>query len=295
MVDKKSLAYLGLGIMGSAMTANLARAGYQVLAWNRTPGRPGEAVAREAGATVVRTIEEAVRGADVIFVCVNDVPDLKAVISGPSGVCEYAPPGAIVVDMGTSGSAAAGQIAAGLAVRGIKFIDAPVTGGDVGARNATLTILAGGDRAVYEEVRPYFEVLGKNIIYCGPTGSGQGVKLCNQILCAVNLIAVCEALKLADVLKIDRRLLISALSTGAGGSWSLSNLGPKIAAGDFEPAFMIKLIQKDIRLIEEAINESGVELPGTDLAKRLFEAAAEAGGASGGDQGTQAMFRAYLK
>lgn len=292
MTDRK-LAFLGLGIMGSAMAANLARAGCRVQAWNRTAGRPGETAVLQAGATLARSIAEAIADADIIFLCVNDVPDLEAVIFGSGGVCEHAKPGSIVVDMGTSGPKAAVKVSSELEKRGIKFVDAPVTGGDAGARNATLTVMVGADQNDFEECRPYFELLGKKIFLCGPVGSGQGVKLCNQILCAVNLVSVCEALRLADQLQIDRKLVIDVCSTGAGGSWSLANLGPKIADADFKPAFMIKLLLKDIKLIEETIAGSGIDLPGTDLAKRLFNIAVEVGGSAGGDQGTQAMFRAY--
>ncbi len=292
---KKCIAYLGMGIMGSAMAANLARAGCAVAVWNRTPGRPGLETASAAGATIQGSIKDAVAGADVIFVCVNDVSDVEEVILGQGGVGEHAASGAVVVDMGTTGTRAAVKLSEELRKRGIKFVDAPVTGGDIGARNATLTILVGGDPADYEEVKPFLELLGKKIVYCGQVGSGQGVKLCNQILCAVNLIGVCESLCLADELGINRSLVIDALSTGAGGSWSLSNLGPRIIAGDFKPAFMIKLILKDIKLIEQTLAGSAVELPGTELSKRLLNIACEIGGVSGGDQGTQAMFRAYMK
>ncbi len=291
----KTLAYLGLGIMGSAMAANLARAGCRVLAWNRTPGKPGEAVAAGAGAGIVSSIEEAVGRADFVFVCVNDVPDLEEVVLGTGGVAEHAPEGATVIDMGTSGPMAAVKLAAELKKKGIRFVDAPVTGGDAGARNATLTVMVGGESSDFERCKPLFELLGKKIFHCGPVGSGQGVKLCNQILCAVNLVAVCEALRLADELGIDRQMVIDICSTGAGGSWSLATLGPKIAASDFEPAFMIKLLLKDIKLIEDTIAGSRMELPGTELAKRLFHIAAQIGGERGGDQGTQAMFRAYAR
>jgi 3-hydroxyisobutyrate dehydrogenase len=289
------LAFLGLGIMGAAMSANLAAAGSSVRGWNRTPGRSGAKTAEAAGVVISSSIKEAVEQADIIFVCVNEVSDLEQVVLGADGVSAHAKPGAVVVDMGTSGPAAAIRVAGALKVSGLKFLDAPVTGGDVGARNGTLTIMVGGDGADFEFVKPYFERIGKRIILCGPTGSGQGVKLCNQILCAVNLIGVCEALKLADQLGLKRDLVVDVCGTGAGGSWSLANLGAKIAAEDFEPAFMIKLILKDINLIDETISESGLELPGTDLAKCLFEKAVEVSGVNGDLQGTQAMFRAYLE
>jgi 3-hydroxyisobutyrate dehydrogenase len=291
----KKVAFLGLGIMGSAMAANLARSGLSVCGWNRTPGKPGAKFAAESGVELVSSIREAVESADLVFVCVNDVPDVEEVVLGESGVAQHARPGTLVVDFGTSGPACAIALATRLKERGLRFMDAPVTGGDVGARNATLTIIAGGTEEDFYECKPYFELLGKKIFLCGPVGSGQGVKLCNQILCAVNLIAVCESLHLADLLGIDRQLVVDVCSTGAGGSWSLANLGPKIAASDFQPAFMIKLIQKDLTLIEQAISGSGSEFKGTKLARQLFERAVELGGPDGGSQGTQAMFKSYLK
>lgn len=294
IVLNKKLAFLGLGIMGAAMSANLAAAGCAIRAWNRTPDKEGARSAEAAGAVICASIAEAVDTADVIFVCVNEVSDLEQVVLGAGGVAEHAKKGAIVVDMGTSGPAAAVKMAAAIESRGLRFLDAPVTGGDVGARNATLTIMVGGGSTDFEIVKPYFELMGKRIISCGPVGSGQGVKLCNQILCAVNLIGVCEALRLADQLELRRELVVDVCGTGAGGSWSLNNLGAKIAAADFEPAFMIKLILKDIKLISETIADSSLSLPGTDLAKSLFEKAIEVSGANGDLQGTQAMFRAYL-
>ena len=201
--------------------------------------------------------------------------------------------GAIVVDFSTIDPGATRTFATRLAERDVSLLDAPVTGGDVGARNATLTIMVGGEAAAFERVRPVLELLGKTIVHVGPSGSGQTLKACNQILCAVNMIGVCEALTLAQRSGLDLSKAIETLSGGAGGSWAWKNLGSRIVDNDLAPAFMIKLIQKDLRIVQQAAEASHVALPGTALAQQLFRAVeAEP---HGGDLGTQAMIRALRK
>lgn len=289
----KQVAFLGLGVMGGYMAANLARGGYSVKAWNRTPNRPGVEVAASAGAAVVLSIREAVEAADIIFSCVGDVPDVEEVILGTGGVSEFAKPGALVIDTSTIGPDAARKIGAELKKHTLRFLDAPISGGDIGAKNGTLTIMVGGEPTDFEESKLVLEVLGKTIRLCGPVGSGQAVKLCNQVLCAVHMVALCEAMQLAEQQEIDPNLVVEVCSTGAAGSWALSNLGPKIIASDFKPAFMIKHILKDLRLVQESLTSSGQELPGVEMSDRLFKIVKELDGGMGGEQGTQAMIRAY--
>ena len=291
----QQIAFLGLGVMGGPMTANLSRKGYSVKAWNRTPNRPGVEIAAKAGATVVQSLQEAVESADVIFSCVGDVPDVEEVIFGVEGVVQFAKPGALVVDMSTIGSNAARNIDTQLKKHNFRFLDAPISGGDIGAQKGTLTIMVGGEPSDFEECKPLFEAMGKTIRLCGPIGSGQAVKLCNQALCAVHMIALCEAIKMAEQQEIDPNLIIEVCSTGAAGSWALSNLGPKIAQSDFAPGFMIEHILKDLRLVQETIQASGQNFPGVELADRLFKIVKEIDGGKGGEQGTQAMIRAYRK
>lgn len=291
-IAEKQIAFLGLGIMGAAMAINLAKAGCKVVGWNRTLGKQGSRDAVAAGVTVAESVEQAVKDADVIFLCVGDAPDVEAMILGEGGVAEFAKPAALLVDMGTSGPASSTKMAAELEKRQLRFADAPVSGGDVGAKNGTLTIMVGADAADYEECKPFFEIMGKKIFHCGPVGSGQAVKLCNQVLCAVNMTSLCEAFSLAEGLGIDKQLVVDVCSTGAGGSWALANLGPKIIAGDFQPAFMIKHMLKDLRLVDDSLAESQAVLPGTNLSRQQFEKAQKVGG---GEQGTQAMYRAYSK
>lgn len=286
-VMNQQLAFLGLGLMGGSMTANLAKNGFSVNAWNRTPNRPGVEIARAAGANVVDSLETAVKNANVIFTCVGDVPDVEEVIL--SGVVNFAKPGALVVDMSTIGSNAARKISSELQKHNLRFLDAPISGGDIGAKMGTLTIMVGGEPADFAECKPYFEAMGKTIRLCGPVGSGQAVKMCNQVLCAVNMVALCEALQMAEKQGIDPNLMIEVCSTGAAGSWALSNLGPKIVESDFAPGFMIKHILKDLRLVLE----TGANIPGVELADRLFKLVTFMDNGKGAQQGTQAMIRAY--
>ncbi|MGB3536073.1 MAG: NAD(P)-dependent oxidoreductase [Microcoleaceae cyanobacterium] len=283
-------AFLGLGVMGGYMAANLAQHGYPVKAWNRTPNRPGVEIASNAGAEIVSSIEAAVNSAEVVFTCVGDVPDVEAVILGGSGVVQSAQPGTIVVDFSTIGPTAVRRIATELQSRQLLFLDAPISGGDIGAKNGTLTIMVGGDRTAYETCEPLFAAMGKTIRYCGETGSGQAVKLCNQVLAALNMVGICEAMLLAQQQGVDPRLIVEVCGTGAAGSWALSNLGEKVATADFDPGFMIKHMVKDLRLVQESLDPDS-NFPGIKLADDLFKAVQQLD--QGSTQGTQAMIRAY--
>lgn len=289
----KQVAFLGLGLMGGAMAANLARHGYQVKAWNRTSDRPEVAIAEEAGATIVDSIATAVKDAEIIFSCVGDVPDVEAVLLEESGVINYVHPNALIVDMSTIGSDAAKRIGNKLEDKQLRFMDAPVSGGDIGAKNGTLTIMVGGNKADFNECKPLLEAMGKNITLCGEVGSGQAVKMCNQILCSMYMVGICEAMQLAKHQDIDPNLIVEVCGTGAAGSWALSNLGKKIIDGDYNPGFAIKHIVKDLRLVQ-AINQTSEDnLLGTELADRLFKMVQAMDNGQGKEQGTQAMIRAY--
>jgi len=281
--------------MGSAMAANLARAGHQVRAWNRSPDRPGSAGVAEAGAVISSSLEDAVSDSDFIFTCLSDIPDVQQVLVGPGGVLEHAKAGAVVIDMSTIGPRAARELSSQLSNGGLRFLDAPVTGGDIGARAGTLTIMVGGEATDLDECRPLLEVIGKSVIHCGTVGSGQCVKLCNQVLCAVNMLSVSEAFVLADHLGVDRQLILEVCGSGAGGSWALSNLGQRIVNHDFAPAFMIKHILKDLRLVDESIPSFADLLPATALAEELFKLVARQDSEAGNELGTQAMILAYSK
>lgn len=292
-MTNKKIAFLGLGLMGSPMAANLARRGYQVKAWNRSSDRPGIKTAAQAGATIVDSIQSSVADAEIIFSCVGDVADVEEVLLGEAGVVNYAQPNALVVDLSTIGSQAAKDIATELHRRQLRFLDAPVSGGDIGAINGTLTIMVGGEAKDFEECKPLFAAMGQNIRLCGAVGSGQGVKMCNQILGAVYMVGLCEAMTLAEKQGIDPNLIVEVCGTGAAGSWALTNLGPKIIESDYNPGFPIKHILKDLRLVREIIQASGENLPGVELADRLFKTVQILDRGQGGEQGTQAMIRAY--
>ncbi len=287
----KRLTFLGMGVMGSAMAANLARAGFPLTVWNRTGDRPSLSEVAAAGAEVASSLEEAVREADLVFTCLGDVPDVEAVLLGAGGVATAAKPDTLVVDTSTIGPIAARSIAARLATFGLRFLDAPVSGGDLGARQGTLTFMVGGDAADVAACQPYFAVMGRAIRHCGPVGSGQAVKLCNQVLVAGTMLGLCEALHLAVRSGIDPTLAIEVCSSGAAASWSLSHLGPRIVARDFQPGFAIAHMLKDLGLVREAATAAEIELPAVELAERLWQwVAATDGGAA---LGTQAMALAY--
>ena len=289
----KQVAFLGLGLMGGSMAANLARHGYEVKAWNRTSDRPGVKIAADAGAAIVDSIQAAVESAEIIFTCVGDVPDVEEVILGKTGIINYARANTLIVDMSTIGSVAAKEIGHKLQQQNLRFMDAPVSGGDVGAQNGTLTIMVGGKDSDFQECLPLFEAMGKNITLCGNMGSGQGVKMCNQILCSLTMIGICEAMELAKHQGIDPNLIVDVCGTGAAGSWALSNLGNKIVNEDYAPGFAIEHMLKDLRLVQSINETSPHNLPGTELADRLFKAVRVMDDGQGEEQGTQAMIRAY--
>jgi 3-hydroxyisobutyrate dehydrogenase len=285
-----TIAFIGLGGMGSPMAQNLqSQVAFSVVAWNRTQqDRPLVKLAQEHGVQVAPTIQAAVATADIICICVSDVQDVDRVIFGEGGIVHYAQPESIVIDFSTIGPQAARLIAQKLQPYNLHFLDAPVSGGDIGAQQATLTIMVGGDKADFDRALPIFNAIGKKIVHCGAIGSGQAIKLCNQVLCGIHMVALTEAMLLAQQLEVDPRLAIDICSSGAGGSWALSNLAPKAVTGDFQPGFMVKHILKDLRLVDENLQE--LDLPGVTLANQMFKSVRDLGGA---DQGTQAMIRAY--
>lgn len=271
------------------MAGHLLHAGHRLFVHTRTREKAAEILTR--GAAWCDRPADVGRQCRVLFINVTDTPDVQDVLFGSRGAAETLAAGSIVLDHSTISPEATREFAHRLETRGVTLLDAPVTGGDVGARNATLTIMVGGPAEAFERVRPLLEVLGKRIVHVGPSGSGQALKACNQILCAVNMIGVCEALTLARRSGLDANLALETLGAGAGGSWAWTNLGRRIVDGDLKPAFMVKLIQKDLRIVQDAAQRLGVPLPGTALAQQLFRAVeSEPGGA---ELGTQAMMRAF--
>lgn len=289
MATTADLGFVGLGIMGAPMAGHLLRAGHRLTVHSRTRSKADPLLA--AGAAWGHSPADVAARCGVLFINVTDSPDVEQVLFGPGGAADALRPGSVVVDFSTISPDATRDFARRLAARQVHLLDAPVTGGDVGARNATLTIMVGGPAEALERVRPLLDCVGKRIVHVGPSGAGQALKACNQVLCAANMIGVCEALLLARRSGLDLNHALDTLGSGAGGSWAWTNLGRRIIDGDLKPAFMIRLIQKDLRIVQDAAQRAGLPLPGTALAQQLFRAVeAEPGG---GALGTQAMIRAY--
>ncbi len=279
------IAFIGAGIMGLPMAGHLLSAGHDLTVHSRTKARTEPLLAR--GAAWADSPKLAAASAEVVFICVPDSPDVHAVVLGQAGIAEAARPGMIVVDHSTISPSTTRQIADELARKGAYFLDAPISGGDVGARNATLSIMVGGDPAAFDKVRPLLEKMGKTITHCGGPGTGQLTKLVNQVLVSVTNLAVCEAMTFAIKNGLDPQKALAAVGGGAAGSWQLSNLAPKMIQRDFRPGFMIDLMQKDLRLVMQAAHEAGVCLPASSLVHHLFTAAQAA---HRGKEGTQALF-----
>lgn len=270
--------------MGLPMASHLLEAGHPLFLHTRTKSRSAPLLNR--GAKFMPSPMDAAAKADVVFICVTDTPDVQQVILGEKGIIESARAGLIVVDHSTISPAATREMAAKLAKKGAKLLDAPISGGDVGAKNATLSIMVGGDKKAFGAVEPLLRLMGTTITYCGQSGNGQLTKLVNQILVGVTLMGVAEAIVFATKNGLDPEKTIAAIAGGAAGSWQLSNLGPKMIKNDNRPGFMIDLIQKDLRLLMQSAAQSNTSIPAASLVHQLFTAAQAAGH---GKDGTQAI------
>lgn len=283
----RRVGFIGLGIMGGPMAANLLAAGYELTVWNRTAAKTEPLAA--AGARVAGSPAEVAAASEVTFTCVTASADVEAVVLGPGGVIEGATPGSIVVDCSTIAPATARNVHARLAERGVAMLDAPVSGGDVGAKAGALAIMVGGDAETFERALPVLRAIGKTIVHVGPPGAGQVVKLCNQVAGGLNLLAMAEAISLCRRSGVDPAKMLEVVSAGAAGSWMLQHLGPRAVAGDFAPGFMVDLMQKDLGLVLEAAHETHTPLPGSALVRQLFEMLQARGR---GREGTQAIVEA---
>jgi 3-hydroxyisobutyrate dehydrogenase len=284
------IGFIGTGIMGCPMASRLLEARYPLVIHSRTKSKGSRLISR--GARYLESPAAVARESDIVLICVTDTRDVEAVITGDEGIASTARRGLIVVDHSTISPTATRQLAEDLAKKGAHLLDAPVSGGDNGARQGTLSIMVGGDSSAFDRVEPVLRVMGQTITYCGPSGTGQLTKLVNQILVSVTNLAVCEALTFAKKHRLDLEKTIAAIGGGAAGSWQLANLGPKMVAGDFRPGFTINLQQKDLRLVLQAGEESNTSLPAASLAHQLFTAAQAAGH---GKDGTQALFTVVEK
>lgn len=286
----RRVGFIGLGIMGAPMARNLLKAGFEVTVWNRTAARCEPLAA--AGARVAESPSAVAQTSEVTVSCVTNSSDVEEVVLGPAGIIEGAIPGHVHIDCSTISPDVTRRIAGRLAEKQVAMLDAPVSGGDIGAKAGTLAIMVGGEGAVFERCLPVLQAMGKTIVYCGPSGAGQVVKLCNQAAGGLNLLAMAEAIALARRAGVDPTKMLEVVSAGAAGSWMLSNLGPRAVAGDFAPGFMVELMQKDLRLVLEAAAATHTPLPGTALVNQLY-AGIEAEGR--GRDGTQAIVDAIAK
>ncbi len=287
---KLRVGFIGLGVMGKPMAKRILEAGYPLTVWNRTRWKMEELV--KLGAQGAESPKDVAEKSDVVITMVTDSPDVEEVVLGPSGVIEGAREGLILIDMSTISPEVTRRIAKKLAEKGVKMLDAPVSGGDIGAKQGTLSIMVGGPKDVFEKCLPIFKVLGKRITYMGPNGMGQTTKLCNQVICALNIQAVCEGLMLGAKAGLDLEKLLKVVTAGAAGSWMLSNLGPKMLKRDFKPGFKISHQLKDLRLALSFASQLRLPLPGTALVQQMLRAV-EAEGL--GDKGTQAAIVAMEK
>ena len=266
------LAFIGLGLMGRPMAGHLLKAGHEVTVWSRRAESLQPVLAQ--GARAAGSGAEAVREAEVVFSMVADAPDVEQVALGPQGVAEGvgSRAGVVFVDMSTIAPSAAQRIAAQLAERGIAMLDAPVSGGESGAIAASLTIMVGGDEAVFERVRPLFEAMGKTVSYIGASGAGQVTKACNQILTGVGVAAVAEALNFARRSGVDANRVRAAMLGGSAGSRILENHGQRMLDRNFKPGFKAWMHQKDMRIVLDEAHRMGLAVPTAAATAQLFNA-----------------------
>jgi len=283
-----SIAFIGTGVMGRSMAGHLLKAGHTLHVYNRTKEKAQPLL--DAGAHWHESAGAAAAQADFVFTIVGYPHDVEEAYLGPSGVLARARPGAVLVDMTTSSPKLAQRIAAAAEAKGLAALDAPVSGGDVGAREARLVIMVGGAAAAFAKAKPLFELLGKNIMLHGGPGTGQHCKLANQIAIASGMMSWCEALTYARGAGLDPARVIENIGGGGAGSWSLANLAPRALRGDFAPGFYVKHFLKDLRLALESAAELGLNLPGLVQAKKLYDEVSRRGG---DDDGTQALWRLY--
>lgn len=285
-MSKPTIGIIGTGIMGEPMAQNLLKAGYSLNVYTRTRSKAESLLA--GGAAWKNSPADVAASSDVVISVVSDSPDVEAVYLGAEGVCKSLHEGTLCIDMSTIAPEVARTVAARVREKGGGMLDAPVSGGKTGAQAGTLSIMVGGDASDLERARPILEVVGKNIVHCGPSGHGQLTKMCNQILCGLNLLGVSEAIALARRAGLDPEIMLQAVSAGAAGSWALDNLGPRMVGRDFAPMFMIDLQQKDLRIALRTAADSDVPLPGTALVSQLLGANQAAGE---GREGTQALVK----
>jgi 3-hydroxyisobutyrate dehydrogenase len=289
-VEAKKVAFIGTGVMGRSMAGHLISSGYDLVVYTRSREKADVLLAQ--GANWAGSPGEAVREADYIITMVGYPKDVEEVYFGQDGILANAKSGAFVIDMTTSTPTLAKQIFLEAKERHIHSLDAPVSGGDIGAKEARLTIMVGGDKPSFEACLPVFKAMGSNIIHQGGAGAGQHTKMCNQIAIATNMIGVCEALAYAEAAGLNPEDVLKSISSGAAGSWSLSNLAPRIIADNFEPGFFVKHFIKDMEIALDEAERMGLDVPGLALAKDMYVKLSQIGEEN---SGTQALYKLWKK
>ena len=287
---KKKIAFIGTGVMGASIVKHLLKAGHELTVYNRTKEKTDELVA--LGAKWAATPAEASEGQDIIFTMVGYPKDVEEVFTGEQGIFRTAKAGAIAVDMTTSEPSLAKRLADIGRERSVHMMDAPVSGGDIGAKNGTLSIMIGGEEEIFDQLLPILQTFGTNIVYHGPAGAGQHAKMCNQIVIASGMIGVCESMAYGLKAGLSMEDVLKSITSGAAGSWSLSNLAPRMLKGDLEPGFYIKHMVKDIKIAIDEAERMNLQLPGLSLAKELY---AQLQAQGYGEKGTQALIRHYVE
>lgn len=288
--ERTTVGWIGTGVMGSSMCGHLIDGGYRTSVYSRTRERAEPLVAK--GASWADSPAEVAAAADVVFTMVGFPSDVRHVVLADDGVLAGARPGSVLVDMTTSEPSLAREISDLAQAKSVASLDAPVSGGDVGARNAALSIMVGGDEGALAAVRPLLELMGKTIVHQGPAGAGQHTKMVNQTLIATGMIGICEALLYAYRAGLDIETVLESVSGGAAGSWSLSNYVPRILNGDFEPGFFVEHFLKDMEIALAEARRMNLALPGLSLAHELYLALRAQGG---GRRGTQALVLALAR
>jgi len=286
--ERTIVGFIGLGVMGHSMAGHILAAGFGLHLYNRTPSKADDLV--EKGAVLEASVADLAKKSDLIVAIVGFPADVEEVFLGADGVLENAKPGSIAIDMTTSEPALAVALYDEGEKRGIHVLDAPVSGGDLGAQNATLSIMVGGDPQTFKAALPIFEIMGKNIVYQGKAGAGQHTKMANQIAIAAGMVAVCESLAYAMKAGLNPQTVLESIGQGAAGSWSLNNYGPRIIQQDDKPGFFIKHFIKDMGIAMASSKRMGLATPGLDLALSLYQKMADKGLEN---NGTQALYKLF--
>lgn len=285
------IGFIGTGVMGAAIASNLLQAGNELTVFNRTKSKTADLVA--AGATWADTPKKVAEVSEVVFSMVGFPTDVEQVYFADDGIFAGSKKGTILIDMTTSKPSLTQKIAEHGERNGIHVLDAPVSGGDVGAKNATLTVMVGGNESTYQQVKPLFEKISKKVTLFGPAGSGQHAKMANQIMIAGTMTGLTETLLYTKAAGLDPRKVLNALSAGGAQNWSLSNYGPRILQDDYTPGFFARHFLKDLRIALQEADRMGLDLSATANAKRLYEVMVDVYGL--GDQGTQGLINIYSK